>query len=88
MSLDGEILWSTGRKPNFDRGGFILADDKLYVMHGTRGDLYLVQSSSEGYKELGKANLLKRSLVWAPMALSEGKLVIRDQKQIKCVYLK
>jgi outer membrane protein assembly factor BamB len=88
MSLDGEILWSTGRKPNFDRGGFILADDKLYVMHGTRGDLYLVQSSSEGYKELGKANLLKRSLVWAPMALAEGKLVIRDQKQIKCVYLK
>jgi hypothetical protein len=88
MSLDGEILWSTGRKPNFDRGGFLLVDDKLFVMHGNRGDLYLVQPSPEGYKELGKASLLKRFQVWAPMALSEGKLVIRDQKQIKCIYLK
>ena len=32
-----------------------------------------------------KADLLEGQKVWAPMAFSGGKLLIRDQKQLRCV---
>jgi hypothetical protein len=89
MSLDGEVLWKTKRKPNFERGGFILADGHFYILDGKRGDLYLVKPSPEGYKEVGLVKkILERNQVWAPLALSDGKLFIRDQEQIKCVDIK
>lgn len=88
LALDGKVLWKTGRRPHFEWGGFIIADDLLYMMEGNKGDLYMIEPNPGEYKVLAKARLLKRPLIWAPLALSDGKLVIRDQKQIKCVSLK
>jgi len=87
LSLDGRVLWKTGRKPNFDRGGFLIADNKIFIVDGRRGDLYGVLASSEGYQELGRMKLLKGGKIWSPLALSNGMLVLRDQKQIVCVKL-
>ncbi|UCE39090.1 MAG: PQQ-like beta-propeller repeat protein, partial [Thermoplasmata archaeon] len=87
ISLDGNVLWKTGRKPNFDRGSFLIADGKIFIVDGRRGDLYCVKASSQGYQQLGKMKLLKSGKVWSPIALSNGMLVARDQKQILCVKL-
>jgi len=85
MTLDGDILWKTGRKPGFDWGGFLLADEHVFIMDGKRGDLYLIQPDLEKYIEVSKKRVLKRPQVWAPLALSNGRLVVRDQHQIKCI---
>jgi outer membrane protein assembly factor BamB len=87
ISLHGDVLWKTGRKPNFDRGSFLIVDGKIFIVDGRRGDLYCVKASSQGYQELGKMKLLKSGKVWSPVALSNGMLVARDQKQILCVKL-
>jgi hypothetical protein len=87
MSLDGKVHWKTGRNPSFDRGGFLIADGKIFIVDGRRGDLYCVKASSKGYQELGKMKPLKSGKVWSPVALSNGMLVARDQKQILCVKL-
>ncbi|MHA2253438.1 MAG: outer membrane protein assembly factor BamB family protein [Candidatus Kariarchaeaceae archaeon] len=87
VSLDGTVLWKTGRKPNFDRGTFLIADGKIFIVDGKRGDLYCVKALSQGYQELGRMKLLKSGKVWSPVALSNGMLVARDQKQILCVKL-
>jgi hypothetical protein len=34
MDTDGKIQWKTGRNPNFDRGGMILADGLLLATDG------------------------------------------------------
>jgi len=47
--------------------------------------LHLVEASPKGFNELAQAKLLSGREIWAPMALSTGKLVIRDQSQMKCV---
>ncbi|MFH1716986.1 MAG: PQQ-binding-like beta-propeller repeat protein [Planctomycetota bacterium] len=88
MSVDGKLMWKTGRAPVFDKGGFILADDLILSVDGTDGLLYLIEPSPEGFKPLATADLLDTDTCWGPLALTDGKLLIRDQKQMKCVAVK
>lgn len=95
LSPSGEILWQTTntRKlptareglPKFDRGNLILADGMLFIIDGAKGTLHLTEPSPDGYKELASAKLLDGKQIWAPMALSRGRLLIRDQSQMKCL---
>ena len=50
--------------------------------------LTVLTQFSNQVKELTKAKLLDTNTCWAPLALSDGKLFIRDQKQMKCVAVK
>ena len=58
------------------------------MLHGGNGTLYLVEANPDGYKELGSAKVLGGEQVWAPLAISDGKLVIRDQRQFVCLDVK
>ena len=87
MDLKGSIKWKTGRKPNFDKGGFILADDMIISSDGGKM-LYLIEPTPQEFRVLAKAELLDTKQAWTPLALSDGKLLIRDQKQMKCVLVK
>ncbi|MEE8377462.1 MAG: PQQ-binding-like beta-propeller repeat protein [Candidatus Aminicenantaceae bacterium] len=88
MDLTGKIMWKTGRTPLFDKGGFILVDGLFLSMDGNKGVLYLHEPNPTGFKELAKAKLLEPGTNWAPLALTDGKLLIRDQKQMKCVVVR
>jgi len=83
--LDGNVEWQTDKSPGFDWGGYLLADGMLYVIDGNTGDLCLVEPNPAGYKELGRVKLLGTRETWGTVALSDGKLLIRDQTQMKCV---
>ena len=87
MDLKGNIKWQTGRKPGFDKGGYILADDMIISSDGEKM-LYLIEPTPNEFKVLAQTELLETKQSWAPLALSDGKLVIRDQKQMKCILLK
>ena len=88
MDLNGQIQWKTGREPVFDKGGYILADGMIISLDGQRGVLYLIEPSPEGFKSLAEHRVLETNQCWAPLALSNGRLVIRDQRQMTCVLLK
>jgi outer membrane protein assembly factor BamB len=47
--------------------------------------LRLVDANTKEYKELSSAQILSGEDVWGPMALSDGKLVIRDMSQMVCL---
>ena len=83
------MLWKTRKKPSFGRGGLILADGVIYIVEGDKRHLYMVKATPEKYTELGRVKkILKGKEMWAPLALADGKLVIRDQKQLKCLVVK
>jgi len=91
LTVDGKIKWKTkdlDDAPTFERGGLLMADNLIFNLDGKKGILYLIEPSPEGYKQLAKADLLGGKEIWAPMALSEGKLLIRDQKVMKCLDVK
>jgi outer membrane protein assembly factor BamB len=86
MSIDGEIKWKTGRSPLFDKGSMILADGLILSTDGST-KLYLIEPDPSAFKPIASADLLERgrNQNWAPIALSDGKLLIRDQSRLKCV---
>lgn len=88
LDLDGTIMWKTGTDPVFDKGGFILVDDLIISADGRDGYLYLIDPSPEGFKPISKAKLLNEGEAWAPLALVDDKLIIRDQQQMRCILVK
>jgi len=96
MNMDGEIMWKTKRDPSFDKGSMILADGLILATDGAKA-LYLIEPDPTAFKPLASAELLSDKAGdermarmfakqnWAPMALSNGKLLIRDHSQMKCV---
>ncbi|MHC4706820.1 MAG: outer membrane protein assembly factor BamB family protein [Planctomycetota bacterium] len=98
MSMDGKIMWKTERSPDFNKGSMILANGLILATDG-RKSLYLIEPDPSGFKPLASAELLGSAGTdteglsrfggptqnWAPLALSDGKLLIRDQSWLKCV---
>ncbi|RJP27061.1 MAG: hypothetical protein C4527_14160 [Candidatus Omnitrophota bacterium] len=88
MTVDGKVLWKTGNSPLFDKGGMLLVDGLIITTDGNKGYLYLIDPTPEGFKPLAQAKMLEPGENWAPLTLVDGKLLIRDQTQIKCVLVK
>lgn len=99
MDMDGKIRWKTKNEPKFDKGSMILADGLILATDGAN-KLYLIEPDPTGFKSLASADLLKQGGVdtrnrmtnfggptqnWAPIALADGKLLIRDQSRLMCV---
>lgn len=99
MAMDGTIQWKTKRAPSFNKGSMILVDGLILATDGAKG-LHLVEPDPAGFKELASAELLDEAGTdaegiaarvggptqnWAPIALSDGKLLIRDHSEMKCV---
>ncbi|MFB3902342.1 MAG: PQQ-binding-like beta-propeller repeat protein [Acidobacteriota bacterium] len=92
LSLDGKVMWQSPVvsgdaevSKTFDLGGYLLADGMFFILDGRTGKLRLVEASTKEYKELASAQLLEGEEVWAPLALSNGKLIIRDLNKMLCL---
>jgi outer membrane protein assembly factor BamB len=99
MGIDGTIKWKTARSPVFDKGGMIIADGLLLSTDGAN-KLYLIEPDPSAFKAIASAELLKEGGIssdpmasrvggstqnWAPIALADGRLLIRDQSRLLCV---
>lgn len=99
MNMDGKIMWKTGRNPDFNKGSMILADGLILATDGNES-LYLIEPDPTAFKPLASAELLgqggtnsegialrvgRSTQNWAPLALADGKLLIRDQSRLMCV---
>jgi len=92
VGLDGKVVWQSpvesgnpGATRTFYLGGFLLADGMFFILDGNTGMLRLVEASTTQYRELASAQILSGEDVWGPMALSNGRLVIRDMGQMVCL---
>jgi outer membrane protein assembly factor BamB len=85
LGTDGKPVWDSEGKAAFELGGFLLADGMFFVLEGKSGMLRLLDANAKGYKELAKAQVLSGEDVWGPMALSDGKLVVRDMTKMVCL---
>jgi outer membrane protein assembly factor BamB len=96
MSMEGEIMWKTRRNPDFNKGSMILVDGLILATDGAK-KLYLIEPDPFEFKSVASSELLTEqaagegisarfgTMNWAPLALSGGKLLIRDQSRMLCV---
>jgi outer membrane protein assembly factor BamB len=89
LTMEGEVVWEKDSAPGFEMGAMILVNGLIINQNGKNGDIHLIEPSPEGYKELGKASFFSssKSQAWAPLAFSQGKLIIRDLEKMVCVDL-
>lgn len=99
MNMNGEIMWKTKRDPDFNKGSMIYADGLILATDGAK-KLYLIEPDPAGFKPIASVEILgepKKAVEgmsarfggstqnWAPIALADGKLLIRDQNRMMCV---
>ena len=101
MDMDGKVLWRTLRAPLFDKGsmiivdGVILATDgrtNLYVIEPSPTEFkplataeVLKTAASTETEQAPPSRFGGGVQNWAPIALANGKLLIRDQSRLMCV---
>ena len=99
--MDGQVKWQTRRAPLFDKGSMILADGLILSTDGRTtlyliqpdpsGFKPIAKADVLGQGGTGSGNDPMASKIggstqnWAPMALSDGKLLVRDQTRMKCL---
>lgn len=92
----GEVCWrfdagaeeteNSVRRVAFKKGALIRVKEVLVVL-GEDGKLALVRATPERYEEIVSYRL-SRDRCWALPALAEGKLLLRDRRQIFCLEMK
>ena len=96
---DGSLAWRFCAAPNEQRmtsfeqvesvwpvnGSVLVINDLLFILNGTNGTLHQVAVSPDGYRELGRVQVLSGKEVWAPMAYTGGKLLMRDKQKLVCL---
>lgn len=85
IDLEGHVQWKTQQSPRLGWGNMIAADGLIYFVDGASGKLHLIEPRPHGFRQLASSKLLDGKEIWAPLALSDGNLVIRDQAQMKCI---
>jgi outer membrane protein assembly factor BamB len=78
------IVWSSGPTARFGLGPYILADNKIYLLNDD-ATLYIIRKSIDQYIELDKVKLFDGHDAWAPLAIADGYMVLRDSERMICI---
>ncbi len=84
LNTEGEIIWTSGKTARYGLGPFLMADNKFFILNDN-GELSMIKASLTGFEPLAQARVLNGHDAWAPMALVDGKLILRDSKQMICL---
>ena len=84
LDTSGKIVWESGRTEKFGSGPYIIADGMLLILDDN-GKLTGCEATSSGYRKLFESEMLDGGCCWAPMAIVQGRLLLRDQFVMKCI---
>ncbi len=80
------ILWSS-EEIRFGLGPFLWADEKIFILNDD-GTLYITEASTWGFTVLDSKSVLPDGHdAWAPLALADGYMVLRDANRVVCIRL-
>ncbi len=78
------VVWSSGQDKRFGLGPFMIADNKLFILDDD-ATLTIARPSIREYVELDSYRVLEGHDAWAPLALADGYMVLRDSKTMVCL---
>ncbi|MEE4284975.1 MAG: PQQ-binding-like beta-propeller repeat protein [Mariniphaga sp.] len=82
-----EMVWTSGSENRFGLGPYFIADGKMFILNDD-GTLFIARPSIESYIELDKVKVIEDGHdAWAPFAIANGYLIMRDAKTLVCVDL-
>jgi len=79
-----KILWTSGKADRYGMGPYIIADGKFFIVND-EGTLTIAKAVSSGFVFLDKAQVIDGVDSWGPIAIADGRLLMRDSKQMVCL---
>ena len=79
-----KVIWTSGKEGRFGLGPFLIADNKMFVLSDD-GTLTMIKPDSKKYVQIAQKKLFDGHDAWAPMALVDGRLLLRDANTMYCV---
>lgn len=83
----GSALWYSGPDDRFGLGPYLLCGDRMLLLDDN-GTLTMARVFPKGYKRLARHRVLGGRDAWGPMALVDGRLILRDLKTMICLDLR
>jgi len=82
-----QVVWSSGQTTRFGLGPYMIADNKLFLLNDD-GTLYIIEPVINGFKELSRTKIMDGHDAWAPLAVADGYLLLRDSRTLVCINIK
>lgn len=82
-----QIIWSSGSSNRFGLGPYILANNNFYLLNDD-ASLTVVRLSTQSYTDAGTVKLFDGFDAWAPIAIADGYMVLRDSETLMCIKIK
>jgi outer membrane protein assembly factor BamB len=79
-----KVLWTSGKDSRFGLGPYLIADQKMFILSDD-GTLTMIKPDSKKYVQLARKKLFDGQDAWAPMAIADGYLLLRDSKTMYCL---
>ncbi len=84
MDLDGKIVWISGNANKYGLGPYIIADGKIIALND-EGILSFIEAKPDKFNLLSQARVLQGHECWGPLALVNGRLIVRDLTTMSCL---
>jgi outer membrane protein assembly factor BamB len=78
------ILWTSGKDERFGLGPYIVADDKFFILDDD-GTITIAKADVSKFSYLDKAQIIEGQDAWGPLAIADGRLIMRDSKKMVCI---
>ena len=79
-----KVIWTSGKEGRFGLGPYLIADNKMFLLSDD-GTLTMIKPDSKKYVQIAQKKLFDGHDAWAPMALVDGRLLLRDANTMYCV---
>ena len=82
-----QIVWKSGTENRFGLGPYFIADNKLFILNDD-ATLTIARPSTSKYIQIDQVKIMEDGHdAWAPFALANGYLIMRDSKKLVCLDL-
>ncbi len=81
----GKEVWKKPNVGKYHAALLRMADGKLLMQDDTTGSLHLLAPNITEYQELAKSKAC--GATWAHPAIADGRIYVRDDKQLVCLSL-
>ena len=78
-------IWSSGADERFGLGPYIIINENLFVFKDD-GELYIYEIEDKSMTLLKKQQIITEGTdAWGPLAYADGRLIVRDAHEVKCL---
>ena len=82
-----DFQYTSGKTERFGLGPYIMADDKFFILNDD-GTLTIARADVSKFVVLDKAKIMDGQDAWGPIAIVDGRLLMRDSKKMVCIDIK